>query len=172
LAQLADNLSALRCTALFEHGATRDDNVAALAVHFQDCERLDDVHQRADVADRANIDLAARQKRVGAAQVDGEAALHATNDRAVDRFLRGERLLKARPGLFAARLFAADDSIAQRVLDAVEIDFDDVARLRLAGAVVDKKFTERDAAFGLEANVDHHEVMLDSDDGGGNNAAF
>src|SRR5690606_12768969 len=66
----------------------------------------------------------------------------------------------------------ADDSIAQRVLDAVEINFDDVARLRLAGAVVDKKFTERNAAFGLEANVDHHEVLLDSDDGGGNNAAF
>src|SRR3546814_6745007 len=45
-----------------EHRAARDDDVAALAVHLQDLERLRHVHQRGHVAHRADIDLAAGQE--------------------------------------------------------------------------------------------------------------
>jgi hypothetical protein len=44
-------------------------------------------HQRADVAHRADVDLAARQEGHRAAEVDGEAALHAAEDHAVDALL-------------------------------------------------------------------------------------
>jgi hypothetical protein len=48
--------------ALFEDGAARDDDVAAAAVHLEDLERLRLVHQRADVADRTDVDLRAGRK--------------------------------------------------------------------------------------------------------------
>src|SRR5262249_11688696 len=127
--QLADDFGALARTRFLEHRAAGDNDVAALTVHFQDRERLRDIHQRADVTHWADVDLAAWQERVGAAEVDGEAAFDAADNRAHDRFLGGEILFKTRPGFFAARLFAADDGVAQSVLDAVEIDFDDFARL-------------------------------------------
>src|SRR5262249_46970938 len=85
LLQLPDDFSAFRRTALFEHSAARDDDVAALTIHFQDRERLHDVHQRADVTHGTDVDLAARQERVGAAEIDGEAALYAADQRAIDR---------------------------------------------------------------------------------------
>ena len=58
---------------LFEHGAARDHDVAAALVHLEDFERLRDVHQRGDVADRTDVHLAARQEGHCAIQVDGEA---------------------------------------------------------------------------------------------------
>ena len=71
--------------------------------------------------------------------------------------------LELDPALFAAGLVARDDRFAERVLDAVEIDFDLVADRvpsRPAG-----EFLERDAAFGLEADVDDGHVLFDRDDG-------
>ena len=50
----------------FEHGAARDHDVAAAAVHFQDLERLVHVHQRGHVADRPDIDLADRGRNATA----------------------------------------------------------------------------------------------------------
>jgi hypothetical protein len=55
-------------------------DVAAALVHLEDFERLRRVHQRGDVADRADIDLAARQEGHGAVQIDGEAALDLVED--------------------------------------------------------------------------------------------
>ena len=63
LLQAGDQRGALLGAALFEHGAARDHDVAAAAVHFQDLERLRLVHQRADIAHRAHIDLASREGR-------------------------------------------------------------------------------------------------------------
>ena len=121
-----------RCSArdLFEHGAARDDDIAAAAIHLEDLERLRHVHQRRDVADRADVDLAARQERHGAVEIDREAALDLVEDDAFDLLLALERLLELDPALFAARLVARDDGFAERVLDALEIDLDLVADLR------------------------------------------
>ena len=124
-----------RCAArrgFLEHGAARDDDVAAAAVHLEDREGLRRVHQRADVADRADVDLAARQEGHGAAEVDGEAALHPAEDGALDRLVLVERLLEAGPALLAAGLLARQHRLAQRVLDALEVDLDGVADLELA----------------------------------------
>src|SRR3546814_15010313 len=67
-----------------------DLDVAALAVHLQDLERLRHVHQRGHVAHRADIDLAARQEGDGAVEVDGEAALDAAEDHTLDAAALGE----------------------------------------------------------------------------------
>ena len=47
--------------------------------------------------------------------------------------MRSEVLFKTRPGFFATRLLAADDGVAQRVFDAIKINFDDLTWL--AGTV-------------------------------------
>src|SRR5690606_10246572 len=116
-------------TRFFQHRAARDNDVAALAVHFQNRERLHDIHQRANIAHRADVNLRTGQERVGAAEIHREAALHAANEGAVHGVASGEALFKAGPGFFAARLLAAHHGVAEGVFDPVEIDFHDVAGL-------------------------------------------
>ena len=129
--QRGDQLRARLGAALLEHGAARDDDVAARAVHLEDLERLRRAQERRDVAHRADIDLAARQERDGAVEIDGEAALDPAEDRAGDALVRLEILLELGPGFLAPRLLARDLRLAVLVLHALEIDLDDVAGLDL-----------------------------------------
>ena len=55
------------------------------------------LHQRADVAHRAHVDLAARQEGHGAVEIDGEAALHLVEDLAGDGLVLLERSPRAGP---------------------------------------------------------------------------
>ena len=79
-----DQLGTLLGALFFQHGAARHHDVAAAAIHFQDLERLRLVHQRADIAHRAHVDLAAGKERHRAVEIDGEAALDAAEDHAGD----------------------------------------------------------------------------------------
>ena len=133
LFEVGDDLVTLLGAALLEHGAARDDDIAAAAIHLQDVERLRHVHQRADVADRTDVDLAARQEGHGAVEIDGEAALDLIEDDALDLLIGLEGLFELDPALLAARLVARDDGFAERVLDALEIDLDLFADLRERG---------------------------------------
>src|SRR5690606_18889168 len=164
LLQLADQLGALFGAGFFQDGATRDDDVAARTVHLEDGEGLFLAHQRGDVAHRPDIDLRARQEGRGAAEVDGEAALDAADDDAVDRLAVGEDHFQTGPGFLAAGLVAADDRLAQGVLDALQVDLDVVADLRDHGAFADAEFTGGDAAFGLQTDVDDQDVLFHADD--------
>ena len=56
--EVLDDFGTLLCAALFEDGTARNDDVAAALVHLEDFEGLRVVHQRGDVADRADVDLA------------------------------------------------------------------------------------------------------------------
>jgi hypothetical protein len=76
LRQRAHQARAVLGAGLFHDGAARHHDVAAAAVHLEDGELLGLAHQRADVAHRAHIDLAARQEGHGAGKVDREATLH------------------------------------------------------------------------------------------------
>ena len=93
-----------------------------------------DVHQRRDVADRPDVDLRARQERHRAVEIDREAALDLVEDDARDLLVALERLLELAPALLAARLVARQHRLAERVLDALEIDLDGVADLDLVAA--------------------------------------
>ena len=158
--------------ALLEHGAARHHDVAAGAIHLEDLERLRRAHQRADVAHRADVDLAAGQEGHGAGEVDGEAALDAAEDHAGDALVLLEVLLELRPGFFAARLLAAEHGFAMLVFHALEIDLDQVADLDLGLLAGRSEFLEGDAPFGLQAHIDQHGVGLDRDDGALDHGAF
>ena len=128
--EVGDDLVALLGPALLEHGAAGDDDVAAAPVHLEDLERLRHVHQRPDVAHRADVDLAARQEGDRPVEIDGEAALDLVEDDAFDLLVLLERLFELDPALLAPRLVARDDGFAERVLDPLEIDLDLVAEAR------------------------------------------
>ena len=164
LFEVLHQLLALLGAGLFQHGAAGDDDVAAAAIHLQDLERLRHVHQRADVADRTDVDLRARQERHGAVEIDGEAALDLAGDDAGDLLVALERLLELAPALLAARLVTRQDGFAERVLDALQIDLDGVADLDLGLPAGARELAQRDAAFGLRADVDDRKVLLDADD--------
>ena len=57
-----------------EDGAPGYNDVAAAAIHLENLKRLGCAHQRADVAHRTDIDLAARQKCHGAREIDRHAS--------------------------------------------------------------------------------------------------
>src|SRR3990167_5498935 len=173
LLQLRHQFGALLGAGFFQDGATRDDDVAARTVHLQDGEGLFLAHQRADVADRADVDLRARQEGRGAAEVDGEAALHAADDGAHHRFVLLIDAFETRPGLFAAGLVAADDRFAHGVFDALEEDLDGRAHDdRALALVIDAEFLDRDAALGLEAHIDDRKVLFDAHDYALDNLTF
>jgi hypothetical protein len=115
--------------AFLQNGAARNHDVAAAAIHLEDLEGLRHAHQGRHVAYRADVDLRAGQEGHGAVEIDRVAALDLVEDDAVDAVVGFERLFELDPALLAARLVAADDRLAKRVLDALDIDLDLVADL-------------------------------------------
>lgn len=158
--------------AFLKNGAARHDDVAAAAIHLQDLEGLRVVHQRGDVADRADIDLAARQEGHGAVEIDGKAALDLVEDHAFDALALVELLFELDPALFAAGFVARQHGFAQRVLDALDIYLDRVADLELTVLGLGAEFFQRHAAFDLEADIDDGHVFFDGRDGAANDLAF
>ena len=162
--QLGDDLGALLGARGFQDLAAGHDDVAAAAIHLQDLEGLRRVHQRADVAHRPHVHLAARQERHGAVEVDREAALDLVEDDAFDLLLVVEFLLEADPAFLAPRLVARQHGFAERVLDALDVDLDGVADLELVRLAGQGELAQLHAAFHLQADVDHGEVLLDRGD--------
>ena len=161
--KVLDQFGALFGSCLFHDGAARDNDVATALVHLEDLERLGNVHQRADVADRTDIHLAARQEGNGAAEVDGKAALDAAKDDAVNALVGCIGCLKAVPGFLAAGLVARQNSFTERVLDALKVDLDLVTDRQNVIGARGLEFAERDAAFGLEAYVNDGKIVFYGD---------
>src|SRR5205085_3201352 len=152
--------------------AARNDDIAPAAVHLQALEALWQIDQRLDVTDRTDVDLAAGQEGHGAAEIDGEAALHAAEDHAFDAVAGFEFLLELVPCSFAASAIARQHRFAGAVLDAIHIDFDLIADLELGLLTGSCELAERNAAFGFQTNVDHGHVVLDAGDGALHHLAF
>ncbi len=106
LFEILHQLLALLGAGLFQHGAARDHDVAAAAIHLQDLELLRHVHQRRHIADRPDVHLAARQEGHRAVEVDREAAFDLVEDDAGDLLVAVERLLQLAPAFLAPRLVA------------------------------------------------------------------
>ena len=166
------DFAALLGASLLKHRAARHDDVATPAIHLQDLEGLRHIHQRTDVADRPDVDLAAWQESHGAVEIDGEAALDAIEDHAFDALARLVLLLEPRPALLAPRLLARQHGLAHGVLDALEIDIDLIADGKVRRTSGDAKFFEGNAAFGLQTDIDDRNVFLDADDGALDDTAF
>ena len=75
-----------------------------------------------------------------------------------------KHLLEPDPAFLAAGLLARQHGLAERVLDALQIDLDLVAGLQLPVLAADAEFLQRHAALDLQADVDDGEVLLDGDD--------
>ncbi|GJD70977.1 hypothetical protein MMMDOFMJ_3931 [Methylobacterium gnaphalii] len=172
LFEVGHQLATLLGAALFEHGPARDDDVAAATIHLEDLEGLRRAEQWGHIAHRADVDLGARQEGHGAVEVDGVATLDLVEDRTGDTLVGLERLLELDPALLAASLVARDHGFAERVLDAVDIDLDNVADLQLAFAAGALEFLEGDATLRLGADIDDGDILLDADDGALDDRAF
>src|SRR4029077_19600601 len=138
-------------------------DVAAAAIHLQDLERLRLIHQRRHVADRPDVDLAARQERHRAVEIDGEAALDLVEDDALDLFVAVEGLFQLAPALLATRLVPGEDRFAERILHPLQVDLDRIADLDLRLPSRAGEFAQRDAALGLGSDIDDGEILLDPD---------
>src|SRR5262249_15582729 len=164
LFEVLHQLLALFGACLFQHGAAGHDDVATPAIHLQDLELLLHIHERSDVADRANVDLRSRQEGYGAVEIDGEAALDLIEDDSVHLLVAVECLLQLAPALFSPPLVPRQHVLAQRILDPLEIDFDIIADLQVGLPSGAGEFTQGHAAFGLQADVDDGEFLFYADD--------
>ncbi len=158
-------LGTLLGAGLFEDDAARHDDVAATLVHLQDLEGLRRVHQRGNVAHRADVDLRARQEGHGTIEIDGEAALDLVGDLADHLLVLLEGDFETDPALFAASLVTRQNRFTERILDALKVNFHRIADLHLAIASPGAKLLERHAPLDLQADVDDGKVLLDGDDG-------
>ena len=167
-----DEFRALLGKRILEHRAAGDDDVAAPLVHLQDAEGLRRIHQRTDVAYRADVHLAARQEGNRPVEIDGEAALHLVEDLAGDGLVLLEHLFEPDPALLAAGLLARQHRLAERVLDPLQVDLDLVTGDELAIASADAEFLEGHPPLDLQADIDHGHVLLDRDDPSLDDGAF
>src|SRR5262245_31949177 len=172
LFETSHDLAALLGAGLFQHGTARDDDIAAAAVHLEDLEGLRHVHERADVADRANVHLASGEEGHGAVEIDGEPAFDAVEDHALDALARLVLLFEPGPALLAAGLLARQHRLAGRVLDPLEIDIDFVADREVGRPARNANLFEGNAPFGLQPDIVDGDVFFDSDDGALDHAAF
>ena len=80
-------------------------------------------------------------------------------------------LLERQPRGQALGLVARQDGVAVAVFDGVDGDRDEVADLDFELALVVLEFVDRNVGLGLEAGVDHHEVVVDAHHLGGDDLA-
>ena len=161
-------MTGLRCSLalLFQDRAARDNDVAATPVHLEDLERLLHPHQRAE------------RSRTGRTStwLPGKNATAPSRSTVNPPFTRpkiapstspvvGIGFFELVPGGLAARLVAADNRFAARVLDAVEEDLDFVDQRRSQEASPGScEFFEFDPAFHLVADIDDRLSGFDGND--------
>ena len=129
-------------------------------------------HERAEVTDRADVHLASRKEGSGAGQVDGKAALDLAEDHAGDALLLLEGCLENAPCFFATCFLARQHGLAILVFHALDIDFDLVADIDVGLLAGCRQFLQRNATFGLQANIDDDGVAFHADDEAANDATF
>src|SRR6266568_3071282 len=151
LLQVLERLLLQLLALLLEEHAAREDDVAALLVELDDLELELLADELVEVPHRADVDLRPGQERLHA-DVDGEAALHAPDDDALDELVDGHLPF----GLVAD----VDDGIVLGQLD--DGSADDLALLDLAAARLTLReqggevFTVR---FGRTGGLSLHSVV-------------
>src|SRR5467141_326033 len=156
---------------LLQHGAPGHDHVVPLAVELDDLE----LHLLAlvgrGVLHRAQVDQRPGQERANAARHHGEAAFHLAGDHALHLLAGLERFLQLEPGGHALRLVARQARGAVTVFKGLAGNADKVAWLHFHLPGVVAEFLYRDDALRLQPRLHHHEVLVDTDDLGGDDFA-
>jgi hypothetical protein len=144
-----------------EDDAAAHHDVAAALVELDDLEVVRLAEQLVDVRHAAQRDLRAREERVDAHEVDHHAALDLLGQRARHGLVGLVGDADALPHPHEVRLLLAEHHGPFLVLQVLEQDLDLVARLEVGHVL---ELLERDRPFGLEPDVEDHEVVADLQD--------
>ena len=155
LGQRLERVLLLLGVLLLEEDLAREHDVAALLVHLDDAHAQLLAAQGVEVAHGAHVDLAAGQE-CPHADVYGKATLDPFDDAADHDLLVGVRALDFVPDLHLLGFFAREDDVAVAVFGLLEQHVDGVAGLHGDLPVFVEELLDRDDAFGLESDIDHH----------------
>ena len=162
---------ALGAVLFFEHGAAGDDDVVAALIQLDDLEVQASAFEVGGFAQRADVHEGTRQEGADVVDVHGEAALHLAVQKPFDHFARLERLLQHLPGFGAAGFLPGEAGFAPAVVYGLHRHPHLVADGERGVAVLVQELVARNDAFGLQAGVDQHMVLLDVHDGAGDDGA-
>ena len=155
-----------QCFALgLQQRPPRENDVPPSLVELDDLELVGLTDHPVQVANRAEIDLAAGQEGLDAEQVDGESTLDAPRDRPFDDVgvvVGGGELV---PDPEAIRLLLGQDDGALVALDLLDHHLDGVARNEPDHAAVVRELPGGDHALGLVADVDENVVGVHTQHG-------
>src|ERR1700722_1867861 len=157
LFQVLEGQGPLAVLLLFEDLLAGDDHVAALLVELDDAniDGLTDVSIQ--IAHRANLELGAGQECLDA-DIDGDAALDATQHSTGDRHLLGVGLLDGIPDPMALRLLIAQQVAALGLL-ALHHHVDHIAGMQLGLTGVIGHLLQGNEALALEPDIHHHMLV-------------
>src|ERR1051326_1317474 len=150
--QLLHEDFALRLALRLEQHAARHHDVAAPLVELDDLELVALPQQLVDVGDAPQGDLAPREERVDAHEVDDDTTLDLLLQRAGHRLVPLEGLADPFPDPHEVGFLLRKDDRALLILQLLEVDLDLVAFLQTLGIL---EFVDRDRAFRLEADVEN-----------------
>ena len=122
--QVVEELRALGAVFLLDDRAARHHDVVAALVELDDLEFEFLAFEVARVAHRAHVHERAGQEGAHVVEFDGEAALDAAVDHALDDLALGEGFFEAGPGAGALGFLARQAGLAGAVLDGIERDLD------------------------------------------------
>src|SRR5208282_106969 len=152
--EMLEGLAALLALLFFEKLFAGDDDVAALFVELDD----GDFHRLAlhaiEVADGTQVDLGAGQKGACALDIDGEAALDALDDDALDGLLFVVSALNFVPRTETLGLQVREVDVALFGFTFLAHDVDLVTGLEPGLALVIENFGDGHHAFGFRAVID------------------
>ena len=165
--QRGEELFALFTHGLFEHGATRNNDVVALAIELDDLEFDVLAFERRGVLDRTDVDERTRQECADAVDHHSQATLDLAGDQTGLDHALFQRVFQIDPGCEALGLLAGQLGLAVAVFDAVDSHLNEVARLDVDAALIVLEFVDVDQAFGLQTCVDNDELVFNRNNLGG-----
>ena len=172
--QLVEDLLAHFAALILEDGATRQDDVVAVAVELDHLALELAAKELVQVLHATDVDERCRQEAADA-QIEDQTALDDLDHRALDVLAGGGGGLDALPGLLKAGALLGEDQPAvlvfldhhERVDHLAELDFvEDVDGL------ADGQLRERDHTLALVADVDEDLVLVDPHDTTGDHVPF
>jgi hypothetical protein len=171
LLEALEGLTLLALVLLLQHGLARQDDVVAPAVEADDLELEVAALQALEVLHR--LDVGERTGQEGAdADVDGQAALDAIDDPALDDAAFLEAVLHVGPDAHARRLGVGEQDVAFEVLGLFEEHFHVIAHSDGQLPLFVVELGDGDQTFRLVADVDHHGVVGDRHDPALDDLAF
>ena len=156
LFQMLKRLAAFLRLLFFQKLLARDHDVAALFIELDDGDFHGLALHAIEIADGTQIDLRTWQKGACAMDVDGQSALDAFDDNALDRLLFVVSALNLIPRAQPLRLQVREVDIALFGFALFAHYVDLVAGLELRLALVIENLRDRNHAFGLGSDIDDH----------------